>query len=77
MRDEAATAAGEARTRPRVLLLVNPTTYRADAFLAAAGRLGFDVVQAHDLPDELAERWRGEVAVDFAQAETAADRIAA
>ncbi|HEU0114387.1 MAG TPA: ATP-grasp domain-containing protein [Thermomicrobiales bacterium] len=77
MLGEAATPAAEVDPRPRVLLLVNPTTYRADAFLAAAGRLGLDVVQAHDLPDELAERWRGALAVDFAQAETAAARIAA
>ncbi|HET7094780.1 MAG TPA: ATP-grasp domain-containing protein, partial [Thermomicrobiales bacterium] len=77
MDGEAAAPAAGARNRPRVLLLVNPTTYRADAFLAAAARLGLDVVQAHDLPDELAERWRGELAVDFAQAETAAERIAA
>ena len=33
---------------PRVLLLVGATSYRADAFLAAARRLGVDVVIGTD-----------------------------
>jgi biotin carboxylase len=72
-----AAPAGDGEARPRVLLLVSPTTYRAEAFVAAAARLGLDVVRVQDMPDELAERWRGELAVDFSRTDEAAERIAA
>ena len=43
--------AGEAR---RILLLMSPATYRAGAFLSAAGELGLTVTRGIDLPPELA-----------------------
>ncbi len=42
---------------PRVLLLIPTTTYRADAFLAAAHRLGAEVLIASNRCHTLAELW--------------------
>lgn len=39
---------------PRALLILPTATYRADAFLAAAGRLGVEVVTASERPQALA-----------------------
>ncbi len=66
---------------PRVLLLIPTTTYRAEAFLAAAGRLGVDVLVASNRCHALAELWPradtialhfDEVATSVAAIETAA-----
>ncbi|MDQ3539580.1 MAG: hypothetical protein M3440_02730, partial [Chloroflexota bacterium] len=43
--------------RPRVVLLMNPATYRAGAFMEAGERIGLDLVRALDLPDALATQW--------------------
>jgi biotin carboxylase len=43
----------EGRRQPRVVLLASPATYRAGAFLQAASRLGLDVMQAIDTPQDL------------------------
>ncbi len=40
----------------RVLLLTTPHTYRAEAFRAAARKLGVEVVTAIDLPARWASR---------------------
>ncbi len=48
-----------------MLLLATPSTYRAEAFLAAATRLGIDVVIAIDLPPEIENRWGATLALDF------------
>src|SRR5262245_52754642 len=61
----------------RVLLLTTPNTYRAHAFLAAAERLGVDVVTATDMPAELAESWSQQLGLDFQQLDQAVSRIAA
>src|SRR5215510_6211349 len=61
----------------RVLLLTTPNTYRALAFVAAAERLGVDVVTATDMPAELAESWSQQLGLDFQQLDQAVSRIAA
>ena len=69
-----------ARSEPRprrVALLMGPSTYRASAFLAAAERLGLEVVQGLDLPTALAEHWRVPLALDFGDPEGAAARVVA
>lgn len=63
--------------RPRVLLLTTPATYRAEAFLAAAERLGIEVVLAVDLPPELAAQWQTPLGIDFTDLEAARDAIVA
>ncbi|HEY7035438.1 MAG TPA: ATP-grasp domain-containing protein [Thermomicrobiales bacterium] len=63
-------------TRPRVILLMGPATYRAGAFLAAAERLGLDVVQGIDVPAPLAGKWRVTLGLDFNEPEKAARQVA-
>src|SRR5438270_214190 len=43
----------------RLMLLLNPSTYRAEAFLEAAGRLGLEVVKGLDRDAERAGGWKG------------------
>ncbi len=50
----------------RLLLLVSALSYRSAAFCRAAERLEVEVVQALDLPSELAEYWHVELGVPFA-----------
>jgi len=61
----------------RVLLLTTPNTYRAQAFLAAAERLGVEVVIATDMAAELAETWGQQLGVDFQRIDQAVGRIVA
>jgi biotin carboxylase len=63
--------------RKRLLLLVTPSTYRAEAFCAAAEKLGVEVVRGLDLPPELAEQWGVPLAVNFADPSAAAQAIVA
>lgn len=62
--------------RPRVLLLLSPLTYRAEAFLAAAERLDLEVVKGIDMPRTLAEYWQQPFGLDFSRPEEAARTIA-
>ena len=62
--------------RKRVLLLVSPSSYRTNAFMKAAERLGIDAVQGIDLPDTLAREWQVPLALDFTAPERAAGRVA-
>ena len=62
-------------TAPRVLLLVPARTYRAADFLAAAGRLGLDLVVGSD--GALPLGGRPVVHVDPGDPERSADRIMA
>jgi biotin carboxylase len=64
-------------SKPRTLLLYGPTSYRAPAFVAAAERLGLEVVRGLDLPNALAEEWGVEAALDFANPEATVETIAA
>ncbi|MGO8950661.1 MAG: ATP-grasp domain-containing protein [Ktedonobacterales bacterium] len=59
----------------RLLLLVSPTTYRAGAFLDAAGKLGVEVVRGIDVPRGLSEWWDVPLALDFTDLEGAIDAI--
>lgn len=62
--------------RPRVVLLMGPATYRANAFLVAADRLGLDVAQGIDVPAPMAGEWRVTLGLDFNDPETAAQQVA-
>ncbi len=56
----------------RVALLAGPTTYRGNAFLAAADRLGLDVLRVVDTPATLASGEHGNwLELDFAAQDTA------
>lgn len=63
--------------RPRVILLMGPSTYRSAAFMAAAERLGLEVVRGLDLPPHLQDYWQVDLPLDFADPEAAAARLAA
>jgi biotin carboxylase len=60
---------------PRLLLLYGPTSYRGGAFLAAAEKLGLEVVQGIDLPNPLAEHWGLPISLDFSDEPGALARI--
>jgi biotin carboxylase len=63
--------------RPRALLLLPTTTYRAADFLAAAERLGVEVVAASEKPNVMAEHHpEGLITLDFRRPEEAARRVA-
>ena len=56
----------------RVALLAGPTTYRGDAFLQAADRLGLDVVRVVDTPASLSSGEHGNwLDLDFAAQDAA------
>lgn len=65
----------EATPRKRLLLLVSPNTYRARAFLEAAGRLDVEVVRGIDAPEDLARQWGLPLAVDFTAVESSVRNI--
>jgi biotin carboxylase len=64
-------------SRPRIVLLMGPATYRSHAFQAAADRLGLDVVRGLDLPDALQGYWQVRLPLDFAAPDDAAATLAA
>ncbi len=59
----------------RVILLMKATTYRARPFLAAAARLGIEVVKGIDMPPELAEYWHAPLGLQFDRPEQAVQSI--
>ena len=59
----------------RVLLLTTPSSYRTEAFLHAARRIGVEVVQAVDLPAPLSREWNVPLGLDFARPEDVTERI--
>lgn len=61
----------------RVLLLMTANTYRAQPFIAAAERLGIEVIKAVDMPRPLAEVWDYRPGIDFSAPEQATQAIAA
>lgn len=63
--------------RKRVLLLISPASYRGPAFVAAAERLGLDVVQAIDMPDALAREWKVSLGLDFTAPARSSEKIVA
>lgn len=60
----------------RILLLTTARTYRGDAFLQAAERLGIEVVQAIDMTKALADYWHCPLGIDFNDTEAAIQAIA-
>ena len=58
------------------MLLITARSYRGDAFLQAAQRLGIEVVQVIDMAHELAEFWHYPLGVDFNQPEAAVQALA-
>jgi len=61
----------------RIMLLTTPQTYRAQAFVAAADKLGIEIVQALDLPQALADQWGMQLSVDLREPDTAVSTIVA
>ena len=61
----------------RVILLTSASTYRDEAFLAAARGLDLEVVRVLDMPEQLSEHYEVRLAVDFSKPERAAAQIAA
>lgn len=59
----------------RVLLLRTNRSYRAQPFLEAAAKLGVEVVQAIDMPGQLAEYYDVSLGLEFAETDLAAQRI--
>ncbi|HEX8996423.1 MAG TPA: ATP-grasp domain-containing protein [Ktedonobacterales bacterium] len=59
----------------RLLLLVSPSTYRAEAFMEAARALDIEVVRGLDLPAQLADEWGAPLKTDFADIESATSAI--
>ncbi len=53
------------RVARRVILLVGSMTYRGAAFMAAAERLGLEVVKGLDMPRPLARYWQPTLPLDF------------
>jgi biotin carboxylase len=68
-----------AASRPRVLLLIPTTTYRAEPFLAAADRLGVDVLIGSNYCHVLAEHYHadGSLVLRFDEPESALRKILA
>jgi biotin carboxylase len=63
--------------RPRVVLLMGPSTYRSAAFTSAAERLELDVIRGLDLPDELSDYWQVTLPLDFAKPDESAAHLIA
>ncbi len=61
----------------RVLLLIGSRTYRAQAFVDAADKLGLEVVKGIDLPSDLAKFYNPTLPLQFAQPERAAQAVIA
>src|SRR5262249_44812992 len=61
----------------RVLLLMSPSTYRAEAFTEAARRLGLEVVTGIDMDPALAALWRVPLGIDFRDPDGAVRAIVA
>ncbi len=59
----------------RLLLLMTPNTYRAQAFVEAARRLDVEVVRGVDLPPAIAAEWNVPLALDFANTQAATQAI--
>ncbi|CAN5680021.1 ATP-grasp domain-containing protein [soil metagenome] len=59
----------------RVMLLLSPATYRANAFIAAAQRLHLETVSVTDLPRELAEHYEARLAVNFNNPNASVEKI--
>ena len=69
-------AAAPPASAPRLLLILPTLTYRAEAFVDAATRLGIALTVASDAPGALeSQQPAGMLALDFHDADRAADRV--
>ena len=59
----------------RICLITTTHTYRANAFMAAAEKLGIEVVCVLDMPEALAGEGQTAIGVDFQQPDTAVSTI--
>jgi len=58
-----------------IIALTSPASYRADAFTAAAQRIGLDLVRAIDMPAPLAPDTPGGLWLDFTDPDAAVEQI--
>lgn len=63
--------------RPRIMLLISPSSYRGPSFLKAADRIGIDAIPVYDLPPDIAKRRPDALSVDFRDIEKSAEWIEA
>jgi biotin carboxylase len=61
----------------RIILLLGSHTYRANPFVAAAQRLGLEVIKGLDLPAQLGEMWQVTLPLDFKDPDQAVARLVA
>ena len=59
----------------RVMLLLTARTYRAQAFLQAAHKLGVEVVRATDVPKQLADYWQYPLGLEYSNTEKSVQAI--
>jgi biotin carboxylase len=59
----------------RVLLLLTARTYRAQAFLQAAEKLGVEVIRATDVPKQLADYWQYPLGLEYSNTEKSVQAI--
>lgn len=59
----------------RICLITTTHTYRANAFLVVADKLGIEVIRVVDMPDALAGEGQTALGVDFQQPDTAVSTI--
>ncbi|HEX6384149.1 MAG TPA: ATP-grasp domain-containing protein [Anaerolineae bacterium] len=59
----------------RVMLLLTAHTYRGEPFSEAARRLGIEIVQAIDMPRQLADYWDAPLGMDFNEPDAAVQAI--
>jgi len=65
------------RIRNRIILLIGGRTYRAQAFVQAAEKLGLEVIKGIDLPKDLAEFYHPTLPLQFRNAEESAQQVIA
>lgn len=61
----------------RIMLLTTVRSYRLEAFLTAASRLGVEIITGVDWPDELANQWPAALPLRFDDIEESTQRIVA
>ena len=66
----------EEREKPRVILLTTSRSYRNEAFLSAAERLGIEIVLAVNMPQALSSSWSDGLLIDFNRLEESVAAIA-
>jgi biotin carboxylase len=75
--NDVVSAGQPARFARRILLIVTNHTYRAQPFLDAAAKLDIEVIQAIDLPGQLAQYWGVTLGLDFTELDQATRKIVA